>query len=289
MNRHMPKQEYQRTLKSSTRYSGITLHTGVRARITLTPAPENSGITVVRVDLPGAPGVRALATNVVDVERATTIADGAAAVHTVEHVLAALYACEVDNAVIEMDGPEPPIADGSSEPFVNMILKAGTKRQRAKRTVYRVTEPVYIELGPSKLIVLPCTEYRISCTVKYGDSMMDTQYLSLPVNTETFVNEMAKARTFCLYDEIEGLMTKGLIRGGSLDNAVVLRNGAIICKEGLRYADEFVRHKMLDIVGDLSLTGCRFVGEIIAIKPGHPSNVALARKLMEIIGISHAG
>lgn len=274
----------QHTLKNSIRYSGVTLHTGVRAHITLRPAPEDTGMELVRVDLSNKPKVKALATNVVDVQRATTIAAGDASVHTVEHVLAALYACDIDNAIIEMDGPEPPIADGSSAPYVSLIMKAGRIRQKAERAYFYIKEPIYITMGESKLVMLPAENYTISCTVKYGDSLMDTQYLSLPVDRQTFINEICKARTFCLYDEIEGLMIKNLIRGGSLDNAVVLKDGVIICKDGLRYPDEFVRHKMLDIIGDLSLVGYRLVGEVIAIKPGHPSNVALAQRIVELIG-----
>ena len=255
----------------------------MRAHITLRPAPENTGIELVRVDLANKPRVKALATNVVGVERATTIASGGASVHTVEHVLAALYALGIDNAIIEMDGPEPPIADGSSSPYVSLVLEAGITRQNAHRHYYYIKNPVYIRMGESKLIILPAKKYSISCTVKYGDSVMDSQYLSLPVGRRTFINEICKARTFCLYDEIEQLMVKNLIRGGSLDNAVVLKDGVIICKNGLRYADEFVRHKILDVIGDLSLVGCRLIGEVIAIKPGHPSNVALAKMLMELI------
>ena len=273
----------QRTLKNSGRYSGVTLHTGVRAHISIRPASENTGINLVRVDLPGRPSVKALATNVVNVQRATTLASGNASVHTVEHVLAALYACDIDNAIIEMDGPEPPIGDGSSDPYVSLILNSGSVSQKAKRKYFWVKEPTYINFEDSKLVILPAEKYIISCAVKYGDSIMDSQYLSLAVNSEIFINELSKARTFCLYNEIEELMVKNLIRGGSLDNAVVLKDSVIICKDGLRYPDEFVRHKMLDIVGDLSLVGCRLVGEVIAIKPGHKSNVALAKKLIDVI------
>ena len=259
------------------------MHTGVRAHVTFRPAEENTGIELVRVDLAGRPSVKALATNVVNVQRATTIASGAANVHTVEHVLAALYACDIDNVVIEMDGPEPPIGDGSSDPYVSLILECGTIQQKAECKYFYVKEPVYVNVEESKLIILPAEHYRISCTVKYGNSIMDTQYLSLAVNREVFISEISKARTFCLYDEIEELMVKDLIRGGSLDNAVVLKDGVIICKDGLRYRDEFVRHKMLDIVGDLSLVGCRLIGEVIAVRPGHQSNVALAEKLIKLI------
>ena len=277
----------QHTLKKSIRYSGVTLHTGVRAHIMLKPAPEDSGIELIRVDLPNKPKVKALATNVVDVQRATTIAVGDASVHTVEHVLAALYACDIDNATIEMDGPEPPIADGSSAPYVSLILKAGMVQQKAERAYFHIKEPIYVTMGESKLVMLPGKNYTISCAVKYGDSVMDTQYLSLSIGRQTFIDGICKARTFCLYNEIEELMIKNLIRGGSLDNAVVLKDGVIICKDGLRYPDEFVRHKILDIIGDLSLVGYRLVGEVIAIKPGHPSNVALAQRIVEVIGNEH--
>lgn len=277
-----PLEERQQTISGTRRYSGIALHTGVRAHLTLRPAPANSGITLVRVDLPGRPSVRAIGANVVSVERATTIASGDARVHTVEHVLAALYACGIDNALIEMDGPEPPIADGSSAPYIELIVDAGVAKQAEPRKFCVITEPVMVEHGESKLIIVPrANEYRISCTVQYGDSILDTQYLSLPVNQDTFIHELSRARTFCVYREIEQLMVKGLIRGGSLDNAVVMKDGAIISKDGLRYPNEFVRHKMLDIVGDLSLVGRRLVGEVIAIKPGHPINVALAKTLLQ--------
>ncbi len=270
----------QKTIKASCRYSGITLHTGVRAHLTLKPAPEDSGIIIVRIDLPNHPSVKAIVTNVIDVQRATTIANGEAKVHTVEHVLAALYAFGIDNAIIEMDGPEPPIADGSSAPYVDLIKQVGSKIQKGKKKYFIVKEPLFVESGESRLILLPCENYQISCTVKYGDGILDTQYLSIPIDTETFVQEISKARTFCIYREIEELMIKGLIKGGSLDNAVILKDGIIICKDELRYDDEFVRHKMLDIVGDLSLSGFRIIGEVVAIKPGHPLNVELAKLIL---------
>ncbi len=270
----------QKTITKECRYSGITLHTGVRAHITFKPAAVDSGIKLIRVDLPQRPRIAALASNVTNVQRATTIANGDAQIHTVEHVLAALYACGIDNVEIEMDGPEPPIADGSSAPYIDLLLAAGPQSLAAAPRYFTVTEPFYIAQGESKLIALPASGFRITCTVKYGASLMDTQYLSLAIDQNSFVQELSRARTFCLYAEIEPLMKKGLIRGGSLDNAVVVKDGAIICKEGLRYPDEFVRHKMLDIVGDLSLTGRRINGEIIAIKPGHPTNVAMAQKII---------
>jgi UDP-3-O-[3-hydroxymyristoyl] N-acetylglucosamine deacetylase/3-hydroxyacyl-[acyl-carrier-protein] dehydratase len=271
----------QCTLKGSRRYSGIALHTGVRAHITLQPAPANAGIQIVRSDLIGQPAGAAIASNVVDCTRATTLAIGDSVVHTVEHVLAALYASGVDNAVLMMDGPEPPIADGSSDPYLALISEVGVEVQDAERRSYVIDKPLYVEQGDSRLVVVPDDDYRISCTVKYGDSLLNTQYRSLPVTQESFRDEMSRARTFCLYHEIESLMVAGLIRGGSLDNAVVAKGDVIISKDGLRYSDEFVRHKMLDIVGDLSLVGRRLQGHVIAVKPGHQINVTMAQTILE--------
>ncbi len=280
MSRHRLN-EKQKTIRKSCRYSGITLHTGVRAHLTLKPAPEDTGIVIVRTDLPDQPNIKAIAANVVDVQRATTIANGNARVHTVEHVLAALYALGIDNAVIEMDGPEPPIADGSSAPYLDLIKHTGTKPLKGVKKYFVVKEPMYVESGESRLILLPRNNYQISCTVKYGDGLLDTQYLSISVNDDTFEHDICKARTFCLYKEIAELMVKGLIKGGSLDNAVVLKDGVIICKDKLRYEDEFVRHKILDIIGDLSLSGFRIIGEVLAVKPGHPLNVQLAKLILQ--------
>ncbi len=269
----------QTTLKTSARCSGIALHTGVRAHLTLKPAPANHGIQITRVDLPDRPTVPALAAQVTDVRRATTLGAGRAAVHTVEHVLAALYAAGVDNALLEMDGPEPPVMDGSAAPFVELVAAAGSVGLDAPRRVYRVDRLFYHEDRDTRVLLLPGPEYRICCTVQFGGSLLDTQYRSQAITAASFAAELAPARTFCLYHEIEPLMVAGLIRGGSLDNANIIKDGAIICKERLRFADELVRHKMLDVVGDLSLVGCRLIGQVIAIKPGHPANVALARQV----------
>lgn len=262
------------------RYSGIALHTGGRAHITFKPGEADQGVVIARVDLPGKPEVPAHATSVVGVKRATTIARGEAKVHTVEHVLATLYALGIDNVRVEMDGPEPPIADGSALPYLELLQGAGTVAQAAPRRYCRIREPLFFEADQTRMVFLPCDEYRISCTVSYGACLMDTQYLSLAIDAESFAKELGGARTFCLYEEIEPLMKAGLIRGGSLDNSNVIKDGAIVCKEALRYPDELVRHKMLDIVGDLSLIGRRLIGQVIAIKPGHPSNVALAREVV---------
>ena len=271
----------QKTVVKPVSYSGIALHTGVRATVTFKPAEENFGIWFRRIDVEGAPMVQALASNVIGVQRGTTIRDGDATVHTVEHVLAALNACGVDNAIVEMNDAEPPIADGSSKPFIDMIAESGVIEQNAERRFFVVKETINFEMGCANIRIEPCDHFKISCKVGYGESALDEQELTLDVTNETFANEMCEARTFCLYREIEGLMAAGLIKGGSLDNAVVIQDGAIMSKDGLRYPDELVRHKMLDIVGDFYLLGCRLKGHVIAEKPGHPSNVSMAQKIMQ--------
>jgi len=253
----------------------------------LLPAGIDEGIRFRRVDLPGRPEVRALACNVTGTARATTIADGDAVVHTTEHLLAALYALGVDNAVIEMNGPEPPVMDGSAAPFVALVREAGVVAQDAEREFLDIQETLVLESGETIIVVTPDPDFRISCTVKYNSTPLDCQYLSLKVTPETFVAELCEARTFCLYHEIEHLMTADLIRGGSLDNAVVIKGDAIISKDGLRYPDEFVRHKILDTIGDLFLVGRRMHCHVIAVKPGHPTNVAMAQRIVEKAGVTH--
>ncbi len=273
----------QRTLQNSAAISGIALHTGRRVRLALHPAAPNTGVVFRRIDLPDTPTVPALVDFVTAVQRGTTIARGDAVVHTVEHLLAALYAAGVQNVIVDMEGPEPPVADGSSRPFLDLIESAGLEEQEENALEWRIMEPVFLRFGGVILMAAPADdegEYRISCTVKYGNRVATyCQYESFAVTAENFRNELSEARTFCLYEEIEALMKANLIAGGSLDNSVVVKDGAILSRDGLRYPDEFVRHKMLDIVGDLSLVGRRLSGHIVAVKPGHSANVALAREL----------
>ena len=275
-----PDAPRQRTLKGAASFSGIALHTGNRVKLTVLPAPAGSGVRFRRVDLPGRPEIPALAGEVVDTRRGTTLGRGEAQAHTVEHLLAAINALGLDNVTVEMSGPEPPIGDGSARPFLDLLRAAGAVEQGALREFFTVREPLWYEAGETRLVILPAPGFRISCTVKYDVTPLDCQYLSLDVTEESFCRELADARTFCLFHEIEYLMKNNLIRGGSLDNAVVIRQDAIFSKDGLRYPDEFVRHKMLDIVGDFFLLGRRLRGHVIAIKPGHPANVAAARRLL---------
>lgn len=228
------------------------------------------------------PCVKACLDNVSDTRRATTIRQGEAVVHTTEHLLAALAAAGIDNLRIEMDGPEPPVDDGSAVLFERAIREAGATSLGKPSEPLVVRSPVSYEQGETILVALPrdAPGLRVSCTVRYNQNVMDTQFLSVDVTAETFAAELSKARTFCLYSEIEALMTADLIRGGSLDNAVVIKGDVILSREGLRYPDEFVRHKILDVVGDLFLIGHPVQAHIVAVKPGHPSNIALASRLL---------
>ncbi len=272
----------QHTLAGNGYLSGIALHSGNRINLTVGPAPPDHGIVFRRADLPGRPEVRAVLDNVSETRRATTIADGEAVVYTVEHLLAVFYVFGVDNALVEMTGPEPPIGDGSAAAFVALVKQAGLTAQQAPRRQLVVSSPLYYENGEAILVLAPADDYRIACTVKYNCTPMDCQYLSLSVERESFISQIASARTFCSYHEIESLIEANLICGGSLDNAVIMKDGVILSKEGLRHPDEFVRHKILDIIGDFALLGCRLQGRILAVKPGHEVNIEMARRLSNL-------
>jgi UDP-3-O-acyl N-acetylglucosamine deacetylase len=244
------------------------------------PAPPNTGIVFSRSDMPGAGALPALASSVVDVRRGTTISNGKAFVVTVEHVLATFASQGIDNAYVDMDGPEPPVADGSALSFLRLVDDAGIEIQDELAICHAPKDPVIIENGDSKLIVVPYDGLKITCIVSYGATPLDAQYFSMEIDDEVFRREIASSRTFCQFRELEQLIAMGLVKGGSLDNAVVLHDGAIISNNGLRYPNELVRHKVLDIIGDISLIGCRLKAHIIAIKPGHPTNIALAQEIL---------
>src|SRR5213078_96065 len=269
--------ELQHTLAKSAGFSGTSLHTGEKVTLKLQPAPVDHGIKFKRKDLADEPTIDANIANLKTVERATTIGEGAVRVHTVEHVLSALSAMGVDNAIIEMTANEPPIGDGSAAPYVEVIKKAGTVAQEAPRRFFDVREPIHVESkSGSLLVLLPDDKFRVSCT-QAGPNNRFTQFFSAEISPGLYEREIAPARTFVYYEEVAPLMEKNLIKGGSLENAIVVRGEAVLSKEPLRFADEFARHKILDIIGDLALIGTRIRGHIIAVKPGHASNSELAR------------
>jgi len=248
--------------------------------LTLQPAPENFGFKFRRIDLEDKPFIPALVEKVQKVERATTIAEGGVNVHTVEHVISALAGMGVDNAIIEMDANEPPIVDGSSLPFVELIKSAGIVEQQAPRKVFEIREPIYQETRDGTILtIMPDKKFRISCT-NVGPGGRFTQYFSVEINPETYEREIAPARTFVYYEDIAPLMEKGLIKGGTLEAAVVVRGETLLSKQPLRFADEFVRHKILDIIGDLMLSGKRITGHVIAVRPGHGPNTEMARAIV---------
>ncbi|MEM9478368.1 MAG: bifunctional UDP-3-O-[3-hydroxymyristoyl] N-acetylglucosamine deacetylase/3-hydroxyacyl-ACP dehydratase [Verrucomicrobiota bacterium] len=271
--------ENQHTLAQSSTITGTSLHTGEKVTLTLQPAPADHGIKFRRVDLDDQPFIPASVNNVQQVERATTLAAGSVKVHTVEHVISALVGMGVDNALVEMDANEPPIGDGSAMPFVEAIKKAGLEEQDKPRRIYTVREPIHQEVGDGSIMtIVPDKKFRVSCTQSGPNGRM-TQFYSTEINPETYEKEIAPARTFVFYEDVEPLLEKGLIKGGSLENAIVIRDDSVMSKEPLRFQEEFARHKILDVVGDLMLSGKRIMGHVICVKPGHGPNTQMAKQL----------
>jgi UDP-3-O-[3-hydroxymyristoyl] N-acetylglucosamine deacetylase/3-hydroxyacyl-[acyl-carrier-protein] dehydratase len=296
----------QRTLAGETTLSGVGLHTGNMSTITFKPAPEGTGYVFVRTDLEGAPSVPALVDHVVELARGTTIALGEARVHTVEHVLAALVGMGVDNCFIELTNNEPPVGDGSSLPFVEMIKSVGVLEQTTEREEFVIDSTIrYIdEKRGTEIVALPNPEYRVTVMVDYNNPALGSQHTGLFNLEAEFEREFASARTFCFLHEVEMLHAQGLIQGGNLDNAIVIvdqemsdeelraklsglgiEGNAILGTSGilndnrLRYRNEPARHKLLDMIGDLALVGVPIRGQLLAARPGHASNIEMAKLL----------
>ncbi len=273
--------KHQRSLKVSSSLSGIGLFTGIRTQVNIRPAPEGVGILFRRVDLPNKPTLAAQVGNVLDTPRCTILGTDEFQIQTVEHILSAIKAFDLDNVIIEIDGPEIPSCDGSSLPFVDMIRKAGVVSQSATKKVHHLEMPIFWSKGDVHLVALPAEEFRISYTLSYPNSkLLKSQFCTIHINEETYEQEIAPARTFSLYEEVVPLIEKGNIKGGRLDNAVIIKGDSILNPEGIRYADEMVRHKILDLMGDLLLVGSSFLAHIIAIRSGHFSNTSFAKELM---------
>jgi len=280
--------DLQHTLASSASLTGTSLHTGGKVTLTLHPAPVGTGRKFKRVDLPDEPVIHAHCANVRTVERATTLGEGNVKVQTVEHVLSALSGLGVDNAIIEMDANEPPIGDGSARPFVELIRKAGLVAQDAPRAPFVVHEPIFLESRSGSLMtIVPDDRFRVSCT-NVGPDGRFTQFYSTEITPELYEKEIAPARTFVFYEDVKPLLDKGLIKGGSLENAVVVKGDSVLSKEPVRFPEEFARHKILDIVGDLALFGRPIRGHVIAVKPGHGPNTELAKILTKKQAQLHA-
>ncbi len=259
---------------------GNALHTGNPVHLTLKPAPENHGIVFRRIDLCGHPEIKPRIDLVTDLVRATSVQQGNAKVDTVEHVLSALSGCGVDNVLIEINASEPPIMDGSAREFVNLIQEGQLVEQNAEREYFSLTETVSVSRGNSSIIALPYNGLKITCT-SADDRGIYTQYLSLTADPEIYITQVAAARTFTIYEDIEKLLKLGKIKGGSLDSAIVIKEDKIISKEPLRFQDEFVRHKILDIIGDITLLGLPLKAHIVAMRPGHALSAELTKLLAE--------
>ncbi|HSH09147.1 MAG TPA: bifunctional UDP-3-O-[3-hydroxymyristoyl] N-acetylglucosamine deacetylase/3-hydroxyacyl-ACP dehydratase, partial [Oceanipulchritudo sp.] len=271
----------QRTLLREVSTHGKALHTGQVVHLTFKPAPVNHGIVFRRVDLYGKPEIQPRIEFVEDkLVRSTDISAGHTRVHTIEHVLSALVGTGIDNCLVELDASEPPILDGSSKHYVNLIQKAEPVEQEEEREFFELKEPISVTDGNRSIIALPYNGFKVTCT-SADDRGIHTQHLSIDIDPESYIAEIAPARTFTVYEDIEPLLKMGKIQGGSLDSAIVIKGDQILSKEPLRFQDEFVRHKILDIVGDLSLLGKRLKAHIVAVRPGHKLNSELTKVLFQ--------
>jgi len=278
----------QRTLNKVLSFSGVGVFTGEEVTMRLYPAPIDHGIVFQRVDLPFQPLIPASLDYVKPSSRCTMLTNKEASVQTVEHLLAALRAFEIDNVLIEISGPEVPILDGSAAAFVTQLALAQKEGHistlDAVKPIYRLSYPIYWSRGDVHLIALPSEEYRISYTIDYPHfSLIGSQYFSLVLNEHTFTKEIASCRTFCLYEEVAPMIEKGWLKEVSLENGIVINEKGVMNPEGLRFANELVRHKILDLIGDLALTGIYINAHIIAIKSGHAANHIFGLELLKFL------
>ncbi|MBN2288072.1 MAG: bifunctional UDP-3-O-[3-hydroxymyristoyl] N-acetylglucosamine deacetylase/3-hydroxyacyl-ACP dehydratase [Candidatus Glassbacteria bacterium] len=278
----------QKTISRSAKCAGVGIHTGAKAGLSFKPAAIGTGIRFVRTDIKGKPSIPAVIDNVNSINRGTVLGNGEVKVHTVEHVLAAISGLGIDNLLIELDGVEVPAADGSSSIFVKLLDQAGIVEQDAPRKVAVLTEPFSYEENGIQFLLLPNKTLKISFHIEYPNPIVGCQFDSLEINADTFREYIAGARTFAFFEDVEQLKKEGLIKGGSLDNAVVIDGDKILNSEPLRSPKELVRHKILDLLGDLYLLGVPLRAHIISSKSGHPSNINLVRKLREQLNKSNS-
>lgn len=274
----MNSMRLQRTISTEVFFEGIGLHTGKRVGIRLCPAPVDTGIIFHRLDK--GVSIKADVSSVIETAFATTLGYNGVRVRTVEHLLAALAGIGIDNLHIEIDGPEVPILDGSSTPYAGIILEAGITKQNRKRSYLKIIKPLFYETTHSKIIALPYNGYRISYFIQFNHRLLRQQELTIEIDERNFIKDIAPARTFGFLNDVEKLWKNGLAKGGSLDNAIIVGDDGIINSEGLRFSDEFVRHKILDSMGDFLLAGFPIEGHIILEKSGHTANINFLKKLL---------
>ena len=268
----------QTTIQRPSTAEGVGLHTGAYGHIRLVPAPADTGIVFRRVDLDNFP-IEAHGNNVARVSYATSLMKQGVLLSTTEHLLAAIYSCGIDNIFIDIDSIEIPILDGSAEPFMQMLERSGVRKLRRKRRYLKVLKPVEVIEGDRRIGIYPADEFRVRCYVDFPHPLVGQQQVEAVVGPDTFRQVLARARTFCFERDIEPLRSMGLIRGGSLENAIVLTNDGVM-NGPLRYADEFGRHKALDLIGDLALAGLPLLARVEAYKAGHSLHTALVSKLL---------
>src|SRR5512143_3502090 len=269
----------QRTLRRAISCAGIGLHSGSKVTLSLKPAPANHGIRFRRADLGGLE-VPATVKHVGGINYATGLARDAVKVDTVEHLLAALVSLGIDNVVVELNSPEVPIMDGSSAPFIYLIQEAGVKTLAARRKYLKIVRPIAISRGDKRIALYPSDHFKVTYSISYDHPMLRHQSRTLRITEETFIEEIAPARTFTFLKDVEMLRQNGLALGGSLENAVVLGETGVL-NNALRFEDEFVRHKILDAVGDLALVGYPVIGHLVAHRAGHALHTEFAAKILE--------
>jgi UDP-3-O-[3-hydroxymyristoyl] N-acetylglucosamine deacetylase len=269
----------QRSLRRQVSCVGIGLHSGNKVNLTLKPAPADFGIRFRRTDL-GHREVPATVDNLGGIQLATGLARNEVSVETVEHLLAALVSTGIDNVLIELNSPEVPIMDGSAAPFVYLIQEAGVKRLTAPRTYLKIIRPIALSRGDKQIALYPSDRFKVTYSISYDHPLLRHQSRTLRITEESFIEEIAPARTFTFLKDVEMLRQNGLALGGSLDNAIVLGETGVL-NNALRFEDEFVRHKILDAVGDLALVGYPVVGHLVAHRAGHALHTAFAAKVLE--------
>ncbi len=271
---------FQTTIKNTLELTGIGLHSGIQTTVTLRPATAGIGVIFHRTDLKQAVSIEALASNVVNTRLSTTIGKQGGTVATIEHIMAALRGCGIDNIHININGPEVPIMDGSAAPFVNEILRTGIQTLPSLRKFIVVRKPITITENDKKISIIPSRYFRVSFDMRFNHPCISNQFKSTKCTEESFRTDISSARTFGFLAEVEMLKANGLAQGGSLENAVVIANDRILNEEGLRFEDEFVRHKILDTIGDTYLAGHSIIGHVKAYKSGHELNHRLVSELL---------
>ena len=270
---------YQRTINNTVQCHGIGLHSGRPATLRLKPGPVDTGIVFVRTDM-GNQRIRAVAANTGDTSYATTIVENGICIKTIEHLLSALAGLNIDNLVVEIDAEEVPIMDGSAGPFIRLIAGAGVQVQEKTSVMMKILKPIFVRDGNKQVAVWPAESTSISYFIDFNHPLLKEQSLQYVPSEQSYLCEVADARTFGFMRDVKTLQANGLAKGASLENAVALGEDSVLNKEGLRYKDEFVRHKILDLIGDFALVGMPLIGHIVAHKSGHAMNARMVSKLL---------